>query len=268
MNSIRSAPSRRIIRFGPGNDLYGVVHAPEAGSARGFIVCAPFGEDAKCAYRPLYETADLAAEQGWTVLRFDYFGTGNSAGAFEDFTPSRAKDDISAAIAHLREQGIELVGALGLGLGASLAFEAVAAHDAETDFLILWQPIVSGEQFYKLNIKRQLVRQMLTHGKAKGGKSTGDIIDLDGYSLRKSTIEQLKSIDLLDHSPATVPPTLLFQISFTQNMASDLQALADACHPAPTSESIICEPFWKRIGFVDCSQVYDVTLEWLDKMGK
>jgi alpha/beta superfamily hydrolase len=267
MNSTRTTPSRRIIHFGPEGKLYGVVHAPPAHSTRGFVICAPFAEEAKCAYRPLYEIADLAAAQGWTVLRFDYFGTGNSAGAFEDFTPPLAKENIAAAIAYLHEQGIERVGLLGLGLGATLAFEAVA-NDVKADLLILWQPIVSGEQFYKLNIKRQLVRQMLTHGKANGGMSTGDIIDLDGYSLRKSTIDQLKSIDLLDYSPATVPPTLLFQISFTQNMAPDLQALGDACHPAPTSECAVCEPFWKRIGFVDCSQVYDVTLEWLGTMGE
>jgi len=254
---------RQIIRFGPDHALHGTLHLPEAAPTKGLVICAPFGEEAKCAYRPLYEMADLAAAKGATALRFDYFGTGNSKGRFEDFAPSRARDDIRAAMAYARGQGLKKVGILGLGLGATLAFETAA--ESEVDFLVMWQPMVSGEEFYRLNIKRQLLRQMLTHGKAKGARSQGDIIDLDGYPLRKQTVEQLKALSLPGRAQANTPPTLIVQISFTSNMAADLRALADACRPKPDTECIVCEPFWKRIGFVDCSAVYDATSNWLDR---
>jgi len=254
---------RRIIRFGPDNQLYGALHLPHAASGKGLVICAPFGEEAKCAYRPLYEMADLAAENGWTALRFDYFGTGNSNGRFEEFCPSRARDDIRAAIAYARRQGLNKVGTLGLGLGATLAFET-AAED-RLDFLVMWQPTLSGEEFYRINIKRRLVRRMLTHGKAKGTPDRGDIIDLDGYPLRKQAAQQLKTLSLTGRAPAKIPPALIVQISFIKNMASDLRAFADACDPVPQTECIVCEPFWKRIGFVDCSAVYDATLDWLAK---
>jgi len=255
--------SPQIIRFGPRKELYGALHAPRTAAGRGLVICAPFGEEAKCAYRPLYEMADLAAANGWIVLRLDYLGTGNSDGGFEGFCLSRAREDIQAAIACLQERHVENIGLLGLGLGAGLAYQTAAQGRAE--FLVMWQPTVNGEQFYRLNIKRRLIRQMLTHGKAKGGQTRDDIVDLDGYPLRKETVEELKALNLLDCAPADLPPTLLLQISFTRNMASDLAALADACRPALQTECIVCEPFWNRIGFVDCSAVYDATLRWLDQ---
>jgi alpha/beta superfamily hydrolase len=255
--------SPQAVRFASDDSLHGVLHAPAEAPRRGFVICPPFGEESKCAYRTLYEMANLAAAGGCAALRFDYLGTGNSAGPFEDFSPSQARKDIGQATEYLRSHGIEKVGALGLGLGASLAFEA--ATKGEVDFLVMWQPLINGEEFYNLNIKRQLVRQMLTHGKAKGARSRGDLIDLDGYALRKTTVEETRKLDLLDLGLVAMPPTLIVQISYTQSMAADMQALADSCHPEPHTECIVCEPFWKRIGFVNCSAVYDRTLEWLER---
>ena len=254
--------SPSTVRFGPAGRLYGVVHRPSGAPRGGLVICAPFGEEAKCAYRPLYEMADLAAARGWAVLRFDYLGTGNSEGGFEDFTLEQAQRDLQAAVAYLREQGPESIGILGLGLGASLALEPAA--EGAADFLVMWQPIADGEEFCKLNIKRQLLRQMLTHGKAKGTRSQGNVIDLDGYPLLKTTAEQLKKLKLLEGGPVTVPPALIVQISHTQNPAPELRALAGICTPTPQTSCIRCEPFWKRIGFVECSAVYEATLRWLE----
>jgi len=255
---------RRIVRFSADSKLFGAWHVPGGPARGGVVMCAPFGEEAKSVYRTFYETADLLASRGWHALRFDYFGTGNSLGSFEEFTPTQARHDIRAAVIFLRGQGVEKIGLLGLGLGGSLAF----AHAAEehADFLVLWQPCLNGEEFYRLNIKRQLVRQMLTHGKATGAATRGDVVDLDGYAIRKSTVEELRKLNLLNLCPANIPPTLLLQISYSGNMSSELQALADSCRPAPEMRAVVCEPFWKRIGFVECGQVLGVTASWLEAL--
>jgi len=254
---------RRIIRFGRKDSLFGVLHLPEHEIRSGLAVCAPFGEEAKSAYRALYEFADLAASHGTLTLRFDYFGTGNSAGGFEEFGPRRAQTDILEAVELLHSSGARSVGLLGLGIGGSLACEIAAEHKLDT--LILWQPTISGEQFYKLNIKRQLVRQMLTHGKATGAATAGDLIDLDGYPLRKSTAEQLKAIDLLSRTNLQAERVLLIQISHSQTLAGDLKAFAEACSPPPETACVVCEPFWQRIGFVECGKVFEKTLDWLEE---
>ena len=264
--------SPAIIRFGPQDCCHGALHLPAGEQRGGFVICPPFGEEAKCAYRTLYEMADLASARGWAVLRFDYFGTGNSSGGFDSFAPSRALEDVRAALARLRRECSGPVGALGLGLGAALALDAAQPSESAADdsigFLILWQPLINGGEFYKLNIKRQLVRQMLTHGKARGRLegSPADIIDLDGYALSKAAANELKAIDLLDPPRTDLPPTLLLQASFTATPASDIQALAASTSPPLEAGSVICEPFWKRIGFVDTSNIFNSTLDWLDKL--
>ena len=257
--------TRKIVRFGENDSLFGVLHLPENEIKCGLAVCAPFGEEAKSAYRAFYEFADMAASRGLLTFRFDYFGTGNSAGGFEEFCPERARLDIPAAIELLRANGAQDLGLLGLGIGGSLACEVAA--EQKLDALVLWQPVVSGEQFHKLNIKRQLVRQMLTHGKAKGAATAGELIDLDGYPLRKSTAGQLKQLDLLRCTNLQAERVLLVQISHSQTLAADLKAFAEACSPPPETAVVVCEPFWQRIGFVDCGEVYEKTLEWLEENG-
>ena len=262
---------RRIIRIRPlQNELFGVLHA-DGTPARGVVMCAPFGEEAKSSYRVFFDFAEQMAAKGWAALRFDYYGTGNSSGGFDEFAPSAARDDIRAAIASLRDAGAHKVGLLGLGLGGTLAFELAAK--GECDFLVLWQPIVNGEEFYKLNVKQQLVRQMLIRAKAQKSEAHGpartgggDIIDLDGYPLRKTAADEIRQMNLLKLGSASLPPTLLMQISFSQNVAPDIQALLGTCHPAPQTQCVVCEPFWKRIGSVDCTPVHDGTLRWLDTL--
>jgi len=260
---------RQIIRFqSSGKRLYGVLHNGEQPLGCGFVMCAPFGEEAKSAYRTYFEMAEIAAAKGWSVLRFDYRGTGNSEGGFDEFSPSAALADIRSAMEWLRLNRVRRVGLLGLGLGATLAFELAAAESC--DFMIAWEPIVNGEEFHKLNVKRHLLRQMLVRGKAaKGSPATaaasGDIIDLDGYPVRRSTAEEIRKLDLLELQAPTMPPAFILQISFSQNLAADLQALADSCHPSPQTASVVCEPFWNRIGSVNCEPVYEATITWLDK---
>ena len=286
--------TRQIIRFGPNGELFGVLHSPASGNSvganhrvrPGLAMCAPFGEEAKSAYRVFFDLACALADKGWTVLRFDYFGTGNSMGGFDGFAPGRARDDIGHALDLLREEGVGKAGLLGLGLGAALAFEAAPVQQAE--FLILWQPTVNGEEFYKLNVKQAIFRQKLIRSKsspspdlergqgvrnspsdpAQGARRDGDIIDLDGYPLRKQTAEEIRAINLIKTITPAIPPTFIVQISFSQNLARDIKALADACQPKPHTQCVVCEPFWKRIGLVDAAPVTAATLNWLEDVVK
>ena len=62
-------------------------HAPEVRSGQGVVICPPLGHEYISAYRSLRELADRLAAAGVAVLRFDYHGTGDSAG--EDDDPDR-----------------------------------------------------------------------------------------------------------------------------------------------------------------------------------
>jgi exosortase A-associated hydrolase 2 len=246
--------------------LFGVLHLPE-GEARGvgFVCCHPFAEEHKQGYRVFVELARRLATDGFPCLRFDYRGTGDSEGPFADFSLAGAIEDIVDATALLRERaGVERTGLIGLRLGASLAWRA-AEQGLEAAPLVLWQPIVNGKLFYRLNIQRMLIRQMMTAGKAEGERRTADAatIDLDGFLASRAMCQEIKALDLTaaERPPA---PTLLCQFAHTAEPTGELKPLADRLRPeADAFLAFRIEPFWQRLGAVDCSPAIDATARWL-----
>ena len=61
-------------------------HHPARSAARdmGLVLCRPFGYEAICTYRSYTVLAEMLANDGFDVIRFDYQGTGDSAGSDTD----------------------------------------------------------------------------------------------------------------------------------------------------------------------------------------
>lgn len=254
-----------------GRTLYGVLHVPEQAPCRaGIVVCAPFAEEKKCAYRAFVEFAREAASRRYAVLRFDYGGTGDSAGPFQTFSLAAAGKEARVALDLLKERvSAPKLGLLGLRLGGAIAL-AAAEQCEEPAFLILWQPIADGASFFRLNLRRQLVRQMLTRGKAKEAQADGsaplppDTVDLDGYLVSKDTCDEIKAVNLTESNAPLPWPTLLAQISHSQELADEYRPLAERIGAPGAAPALVHEPIWNRIGYVNSAPLIGVTLDWLD----
>jgi hypothetical protein len=124
--------------------LYGVLHG--AGPATdAVLICPPIGQEAVRAHFILSRVARQLAASGTPVLRFDYYGLGDSAGDSVDATPARWRRDIAGARAELvRRTGASRVAAIGVRLGATLL--ATAGIDAAR--LALWDPVCRGAEWY------------------------------------------------------------------------------------------------------------------------
>ncbi|MFL6692686.1 MAG: alpha/beta fold hydrolase [Ramlibacter sp.] len=114
------------------------------------VVCPPIGHEAVSGYAILVQLANHLAGQGFPVLRFDYHGTGESAGAHTDGGRVAAwLASVEAAAANAgRLSGASQVALLGVRLGAVLALE-VAARSALVENLVLWAPCPSGRSFVR-----------------------------------------------------------------------------------------------------------------------
>jgi len=245
--------------------LFGVLHQPEGSRADcGLVFCPPFAEELKQGYRIFVELARRLEAAGFASLRFDYRGTGDSEEPFTAFSLAGAVRDIASAAALLRERaGVAPVGLIGLRLGASLAWKA-AEEGLDARLLVLWQPIVDGNLFYRLNIRRMLVRQMMTHGKATGQRSAADeeTIDLDGFLASRAMCEEIKALDLraAERPPA---PSLLVQFSHSEETTADLRPLAEKLRPQDRFLPFVQEPFWDRLGYIDCTAAIEATVAWI-----
>lgn len=125
--------------------LYGVLHEARGGRRRsGVVICPPFGQEALRAHRSLRELASRLADAGVPALRFDYGGSGDSAGEPGDARLDEWVEDARAAVEEMREgTGESRVALAGLRLGASVAALA-AQRDGGASALVLWEPVVDG----------------------------------------------------------------------------------------------------------------------------
>lgn len=81
--------------------------------------------------------ADWAAQAGRSFLRFDYFGHGESSGAFEAGTVTRWREDALAVMDELTEGPLVLVGS---SMGGWMAFLAAAAWPERIGAMVLIAP--------------------------------------------------------------------------------------------------------------------------------
>lgn len=183
---------RRPLYIGGGNGAcFGWIHEDPQAAARDTVavICAPGGYEYTRAHRTLRHLADRFARAGIPALRFDYHGTGNSAG--DDFEPDRLATwigNVAGAVASAREAtGCDRVCLVGVRLGATLA--ALASRQVRVDDLVLWNPAASGKGY---------VREMQAIAMSvEGAEQHADgLLESAGYVLTAQTVEALRGIDL------------------------------------------------------------------------
>lgn len=141
-----------VFFFGPNiSSLLGVYHPAKANMDRGegVVLCYPFGQEYMRSHRAFLRLANTLSSKGYHVLRFDYRGTGDSAGDLEDVTPLDWLEDIDLAVQEIRDMAaVEKVTLLGLRMGGLLAGKS-AVKLTSVDALVVWDPIVCGGDYLK-----------------------------------------------------------------------------------------------------------------------
>ena len=131
--------------------VYSPARASAAGSGtRAVLLCPPWGQEYLRAHRAMKQLATLLNQAGVHVLRFDWFGTGDSAGEMLDASLAGWQADIETAIDELKDTtDATRIGLVGLRLGGTLAAAVAARRRKDVDSLMLWDPVVSGEGYLK-----------------------------------------------------------------------------------------------------------------------
>jgi len=197
------------VYFGPDErPLFGWLH--QAAGTVGLVVCNPFGYEAVCAQRSLRYFCEGAASGGFPALRFDYDGTGDSAG--DDRDPGRVAAWVGsvhhAVDALKRLTGVERVVVLGVRLGALLA--ARAAMD-RTDIagLVAIAPVIAGKAYLR---ELRALQMALGHREpppdAVVDKQTQEAL---GFPITDETKQALTAIDLLTLPKPPAPAVLLLE---------------------------------------------------------
>jgi pimeloyl-ACP methyl ester carboxylesterase len=129
------------------HQLFGAYEPPEGGIRGGIVLCSPLGDEYLYAHPTFRFLARQLAGTGYHVLRFDYSGTGDSAGDFEDSDRAQWASDIETAIIELKDIGsLSRIGLVGMRYGGTLAAH-VARTRSDIDQLVLWDVVSDGRQY-------------------------------------------------------------------------------------------------------------------------
>jgi len=172
-------------------------HRPLAGTPHrslGVVLCAPVGWEMIASHRSHRALADLLCSLGFHVLRFDYPGTGDSAG--DEIDPGRLRawlDGIGFAAAELkRRAGIAEICLVGVRFGAVLSALFAGQGDAESPAaMVLWAPFLKGRAY----LREVRAYQALNEQRNVGLITTEG--DTAGFVLTPETAQALNEVDLL-----------------------------------------------------------------------
>jgi len=185
--------------------LFGIYHAGGAtdGPPRALVLCNSWGPEYINSHRTVRQAAIQLAAAGFHVLRFDYFGTGDSAGDLTDASVAMWEDDIRVALHEVMAMsGARRVGLVGLRFGAVLANRAAVTNSMHVGQLLLWDPVVNGaayvdELFFNCDHDAEAFRELRTRPRGSGGGH-----EVQGFPLTDAMEREIRAMSLDSVSPS------------------------------------------------------------------
>jgi pimeloyl-ACP methyl ester carboxylesterase len=170
---------------------------------KSIVLCHPWGQEYLRAHRSMRQLGNLLAAAGHHVFRFDYFGTGDSAGDMVDADLAGWERDIEMAMQELMDtSGATRVSLAGLRLGSTLAARVAARHKREVDMLAMWDPLVSGPEHLA-----ELIHDERKHARKAGAflprpEAEGGGHEVRGFPLTSQMENDIRGLDLVQLVPS------------------------------------------------------------------
>jgi pimeloyl-ACP methyl ester carboxylesterase len=182
----------------PEAQLFAVYHQPGGASRQtAVLVCYPLFQEYLSTHRTCRQLAGMLGDAGFPVLRFDYFGCGDSGGSAAQASLDRWLSNIAAAAEEIKARAnVSKLCVIGLRFGATMATMA-ACRNASIDSLVLWDPIARGTD-YLADLKTfhgRVLDEALAHAPGMARPAALDGLSLFGF--QRSLTEQMRGIDLL-----------------------------------------------------------------------
>lgn len=177
--------------------LFGIYHQPLGPNNRdvGIVLCYPGPQEYMTAHWAFRRLADRLSKSGFHVLRFDYFGTGDSAGEGLEGNVSQWKRDVGTAVRELIDiSGAKRISLVGARLGAALAAQA-AIEDIHLRDVVLWDPVINGRAYLE---ELKALQRHLFPSKAEELEKNGELL---GYPISAAMATGIEEVDLLLHPP-------------------------------------------------------------------
>jgi len=154
------------------------------------------GHEYILSHRAYRQLAARLAHAGFPVLRFDFWGCGDSGGACEEGNIQRWLADISCAIEEIRK-GCNTVQTclVGSRLGATLG-AIVGSESGNVATMILWDPVLNGREHIEELARNHRKMLSSSHVKRNRGNIAEQRTEILGFPLTDFLLKDLEKIDL------------------------------------------------------------------------
>ena len=198
------------VTFGnKGQQLVGILHVPDklaCGKAPGIVMFHGFTGNRTEDHRLFVHVARVLCDSGFVVFRFDFRGSGDSDGEFDDMTIPGEVDDAEQALTFLGDQEMvdkNRVGVIGLSMGGRVA-AILASRDLRVKFVVLYSAALGPlrERFLSPTDEKEL--RKLDSGEAisvgKGWFLKRPFFDSVDHPVPLDVMNRIRSPVLLVHS--------------------------------------------------------------------
>ena len=217
-----------------------------------YIYCHPLFDERKCAHRFSYDLHKTFEKASLTLERFDYCGTGEAEGRFEDVSLNSLRADVEAQI-----NGDEIC-LIGLRFGATILLNYTAANPRVVKKLVLLEPVIDGAGYVDYLYRKQHIKDLMT-GESTDKLMENGFVNIEGYKTSVLFLDQIKNMNPFTISPEC--PVLIVQISNNIKIEPEIKTLKE--RTGHSEIKVINMPtFWERISISDYSELTDTILRW------
>ena len=253
--------------------LYATLYTPDNGTpVTVLVLCEPFAEEKRCAFRMLVRLAEALADQGVAVLRFDVSGTGDSCGTHAEALWENWQEETVAAC----EFAIKATGAKQLALAGFRSGALLAAHAATKTTcakLCLVEPILLGVSLIKELTLRQGIQSMMNAKTAQSdGASSENALpegyqDFGGFVVSPAMSEAICKAELIADCKTLPKETSiqLIRVSGGKNFPPNWKPLVEVAQATPNGETLIVadKPFWGQVDYFESDAVITPIIAFL-----
>ena len=182
---------------GRGQTLAGVLHHPaEENSHAAAILC--HGMESNKESEKLVAMSRTLAQKGIRALRFDFAGSGESGGKFEEIAYSGEVEDLKAAFDFLNEQNAGRIGILGSSMGGTVALLLAARKKRVKALATIAAPIHP----------EKITETLLTQDEVLNWRQTG-FITYHGRRINISFLDDVQKLNVPQAAKTISCPALI-----------------------------------------------------------
>ena len=180
-----------------GEKLAGVLHVPDRGPSRAGVVLCHGMESSKSSAK-IATMTEFLRDRGLTALRFDFAGSGESAGDFAEISYSHQVDDLRAAVTCLLDVGVTRIGLIGSSMGGSVALLYAGTAESTAGVVTIAAP----------SDPLEIVEQLVPCEERKAWEERG-FADYHGRRINRTFLDDVRELDILGAATRISCPVLV-----------------------------------------------------------